>query len=202
MRKILYTISAVICLAGCVKDREQSAVVCNSQVKGDTVLYYWNFNTGDSAVKTPSVSLGAGATFKYYSSYIDFTTGSPLNAIAGDDSGMCLRVRNPSDSVIFFMPTTGYDSVTFSFAVRRSNNGPAQNSLLYTVDGTNYISDAIGANVYDIDTLFTRKEYRFACDPKVNNNPKFAIKLTMLNNNTGTSGNDRFDNVMLRAKKR
>lgn len=202
MKKIFFSIiSLTVIAAGCVKDRVQPVVVA-PVVSADTLMYFWGFNIEDSSLRTPDYGVVTGAKFKYYCSFIDYTAGSVLNLPSGADSGTCLRVRNPSDSIIFKMPTTGYDSVTFSFAARRSNSGPSLNSIFYTVDGTNYITTAIGSNTYNIDTLFNRYEYRLTTDAAINNNPAFAIKIVMSNNNTAPTGNDRFDNVSLRGKKR
>ena len=192
----------VFVFTSCVKDRTQATVVA-TPVRGDTVIYYWNFNVEDSSIQTPDLALITGAKFNYYSAYIDYTDGTPINVQNGADSGSCLRVRNPSDSIIFRMPTTGYDSVTLSYAVRRSNNGASQNAISYTVDGVNYITTAIGNNVYDVDTLFGRKEFILTQDGAINNNPKFAVKIAFRGSpdpHTATSGNCRFDNFCLKGK--
>ncbi len=202
MKKLIFSIiTLTIIAAGCVKDRLQSAVVIGP-VTSDTLMYYWNFNNADSSNHDPDFFVNTGARFNYYCSYIDYTTGSPLNLHMAADSGSCLRLRNPSDSVIFHMPTTGYDSLTLSFAERRSNSGPSSNIITYTVDGSHFTNTAIGANTYTIDTLFNQYTYVLGADPAINNNPKFAVKLTFANNNTGTTGNSRIDNFSLKGKKR
>ncbi len=202
MKKLAFIVlSIIIITSGCVKDRKQGAVVV-PPVVSDTLMYFWNFNNADSSNHAPDVAVNTGAKFSYYSAYIDYIDGSVLNLQAGADSGMALRVRNPSDSLVFHMPTTGFDSVTFSFAERRSNSGPPLNTITYTVDGVNYINTAIGSNSYSVDTLFAKYNYILSSDPQINNNPKFAIKIQFTSGNTGTSGNDRFDNVCLKGKRR
>ena len=164
-------------------------------------MYYWNFNNQDSSNRVADVAVHNGAHYSYYCAYIDFTAGSNLNLRNGADSGQCLRLRNPSDSVIFYMPTTGYDSISVEFAEEASGSGSTQNAIFYTTDGINYISTALGNNSYTVGTTFATYSYSFASDPNVKNNPKFAIKIAQLNNNTGTSGNDRIDNMSMSGVK-
>ncbi|NDC40262.1 MAG: hypothetical protein EBZ77_01740 [Chitinophagia bacterium] len=204
MKQAFIAIAAITCIfAGCVKDRKQSAIVV-PPIKGDTVLYYWSFNNGDSSQHSPDEAVNSGAGFSYYSSYIDYTDGALVNLRSGYDSGFCLRVRNPSDSIIFRMPTTGYDSVTLSYAIRNSgSSGATENAIFYTVDGSNYIADAIGNNKYPVtDTVFFQKLFTLSSDARINDNPKFAVKIVFTANNTGAKGNNRFDNVTLKGKKK
>ena len=193
-----------ISMASCLKDRLPSAPKPVVTPANDTLMYYWSFNLGDSAVRTPDFGVIAGASYDYNASYIDFTTGSSLNLYGGADTstGQCLRVRNPSTSVTFHMPTTGYDSISFSFAEQCSSSGSTLNAISYTVDGINFISTALTTNSYTVSTSFQLFTFNFAADPNVKHNPHFAVKITFLNNNTGTTGNDRFDNVSLSGVKK
>jgi hypothetical protein len=196
MKKILLFIVAVSVLAGaCIKDRIQPAAGPVVTPNGDTLMYYWSFNAQDSSKKNADFGVHSGAYFSYYCSYIDYTGGSILNLIAGIDSGQCLRLRNPYDSVIFHIPTTGYDSISLKFAIEASSSGPSQNAIYYTTDGVHYISTALSNNSYGVATTFAVQSFSFSKDINTSNNPKFAIKIVPLNNNTGTSGNDRIDNV-------
>jgi hypothetical protein len=185
----------------CIKDRIPP-VVPPVVTTGDSLLYFWDFNNGDSSNHSPSYTrAGVGtAIFNYYCAYIDTVMpGSTLNLQSFDTVvGGALRVRNPSDSIIFKMPTTGYKNVVFQFAVQRSNSGATQNAVSYTVDGTNYITTAISSNSgYTVATTFQLMTFDFSSDPMVNNNSKFAVKIQFTAANTGTTGNDRFDNVSL-----
>ena len=191
----------IIAASSCVKDRLQPATPVVVISASDTLMYYWSFNGADSSVRTADVAIHNGAFYSYYASYIDFTTGSGLNLRDGADSGSSLRLRNPYDSVIFHMPTTGYDSISVEFAAEASGSGPSQSAIYYTTDGVNYISTALGNNTFAIGTTFAAYSYSFASDANVKNNPKFAIKIVPLNNNTGTSGNDRIDNVSMSGVK-
>ena len=186
--------------ASCVKDRIPPVVGPVVIPTSDTLMYYWSFNNADSANRAPDFAVpGHTATYKYYANYIDFTGGSGLNLIGATDTGECLRVRNPSDSLIFQLPTTGYDSIVLCYAAEASSttSGCTLNTITYTTDGTHYVSTALPNNQYTLGTTFALQTFNFSSDPNVNNNPKFAVKIQFSNNNTGTSGNDRFDNLSL-----
>ena len=199
---IILLLSITVIATSCIKDRIQPVAAPVVASTGDTLMFYWDFNGSDTSIHTPSYGVNTPASFKYYANYIDYgIAGTPLNIYgAGDPTGgNGLRVRNPSDSVMFFMPTTGYDSIKFSFAVRASStsSGSTQGALYYTIDGTNYISTGLSNNTYTVDTVYSVKSFDFSANAQVKHNPKFAVKLVFVNNHTGTSGNDRFDNVSL-----
>jgi len=205
MKKLSFIIVILIAaFASCVKDRVQPISVTPPVVvpAGDTLMYFWSFNGQDSSNRKPDFAVsGHTAYFNYFSSYIDFTTGSSLNLYGTFDSGTCLRVRNPSDSLVFYMPTTGYDSVILSYAEEASSttSGSTLNDVSYTTDGVNWVTTASPSTQYqyNVDITFAVHSFNFSSDAAVNNNPKFAVKIRFDNNNTGTSGNDRFDNVSL-----
>ena len=203
-RYSILILSFALFLSACVKDRIQPAAVTPVLGSGDSLMYYWNFDNADSSQHGTSFT-GAGlsgASFKAYCSYIDYTTGTLVNIQRnGTAGGSCLRVRNPSDSIIFTMPTTGYKNITLQFAEQRSSSGPSQNSVYYTTDGKNYISSGLANNAYLVDTTFGLHGFDFSADVNTNNNSKFAVKIIFNNNNTSTSGNDRFDNVSLFGEK-
>jgi len=199
-RNLLFIVLIIIGAASCVKDRIPPVAGPVVIPTGDTLMYYWSFNGADSSHRSPDFAVpGHTATFNYYASYIDFTGGSGLNLVGTTDTGECLRVRNPSDSLVFMMPTTGYDSIVLSFAVEASSttSGCTLNTISYTTDGTHYVSTALTSNQYNVGITFGLQTFNFSSDPAVANNPKFAVKIQFSNNNTGTSGNDRFDNITL-----
>lgn len=202
-RYSILILSFALFLSACVKDRTQPAVAPPVLGSGDSLMYYWDFDNTDSSKHgaTYTITGLSGASFKAYSSYVDYTTGTLVNVQRSGTGGSCLRVRNPSDSIIFTMPTTGYKNMTFQFAEQRSSSGPPQNAIYYTTDGKNYISSGLANNAYLVDTTFGLHAFDFSADANTNNNPKFAVKIIFSNNNTGTSGNDRFDNVTLFGEK-
>ena len=198
MKRYFFFIAIItIAASSCIKDRLQPKAGPVVIPNGDTLMYYWSFNNADSSHRAPDFGVHSGGIYKYYCAYIDYTAGSVLNLHGTSDSGQCLRLRNPSDSVIFKMPTTGYDSISLSFAVEASSSGPSLNAVFYTTDGVHFISTGLTNNSYSVTTAFTLQSFSFAADPNTNDNPNFAIKIVQLNNNTGTSGNDRLDNLSL-----
>ena len=202
MKHFIILLLPVIIFASCVKDRIPPPVKVVVTSASDTVMYYWSFNGQDSSKRAPDFGVNAGATFKYYASYIDFTNGSTINLLGPiADTGQCLRVRNPSDSLIFVMPTTGFDSIVMQYAEEASSttSGSTINDISYTTDGVHYVTKALMGNSYTVGTVFALYAFDFSTDPDVNNNPKFAVKIVFANNNTGSSGNDRFDNVTLQG---
>lgn len=203
----IVALMALVTAESCVKDRLQPAATppIITPTGDDTLMYYWNFNAKDSSKHGADVSNGGGNAFYTFfagnstgtKGYVDFTTGTSINLQGSADSGSCLRLRNPADSVIFRMPTTGFKQVKLMYAEQRTSSGPSINSIYYTTDGTHYVSTALANNQYTIDTVFKQFDFDFSSDSAANNNPAFAVKIVFNNNNTGTSGNDRFDNVSL-----
>jgi Secretion system C-terminal sorting domain len=177
-----------------------------------TLIYDWNFNAADSSAHAPSytVSGGGAATYEYWCSYTDFTTGSAINKQMGDAAGNCIRFRNPSDSVTFFMPTTGYKNIQFSYAEQRTNSGSAHNQVLFSTDGVNFVPtatvDAVDSSLYTIDstdavsgdtTEWELHTFNFTASTASNNNAHFAVTIVFVGGPDSSSGNDRFDNVTL-----
>jgi hypothetical protein len=200
-RVLIFIVIVSVAFTACIKDRIQPVAPPVVISASDTLMYYWDFNNQDSSARTATFHVNNGSAFKYYCAYIDYTGGSLLNLKGTSDSGQCLRVRNPSDSLIFYMPTTGYDSISMQFAEEASSSGSSQNAISYTVDGVHFISTGLSSSSYSVDVAFASYNFSFAGDVSVKNNPKFAVKIVFLNNNTGTSGNDRIDNVSLMGKR-
>src|ERR1700722_10352031 len=101
MKRFLLVALPILLLAGCIKKRMIPAAGPVIIPSSDTVMYYWSFNNFDSSKRSADFGVNPGGTFSYYASYIDSTAGTLLGALPGVDSGSCLRVRNPSDSIVF-----------------------------------------------------------------------------------------------------
>lgn len=161
------------------------------------IVHYWNFNTAASLL-TPTVTKG-GASLSYVGTSDEYSTGSDLNARNNSVAGSALRLRNPAGTFELIVPTTNYKNIKFSFAVQRSGSGAATNTLTYTVDGTNYISTGIANNVFtpETDPTYGIVTFDFSTITAVNNNPNFKIRIDFANGSTGSSGNNRFDNIVI-----
>ena len=83
--------------------------------------------------------------------------------------------------------------------VQRSSSGAATNSISYTIDGINYITTGLPSTDYVPADMpnYNLVTFSFAGIAGVENNPNFAVKIEFSNiPPPGTSGNDRFDNIV------
>jgi len=190
-------------------------VAFNTHSNAQSTIYLWDFNAADTTVPPSYTAPGAGsASFDYWCAYIDYTTGSFVNLQPGDYVGSCIRFRNPADSVTFIMPSTHYKNLKFSYAEQRTGSGASTNMVLYTRDGVNFIPtsavDVIDSSTYTVDSTDALTDtaaatgwefhtFSFAADTLTNNNPHFAITIVFVGVSGATSGNDRFDNVVLKG---
>jgi len=212
---ILLSILTAMTIAACVKDRSTSPTTNNVSTSGDTLMYYWNFNTDTAHVRIPTHSVSSAAFLFYGGAYYDTVhPGSTLNGVGSDTipstANAAFRLRNPAGPFILYLPTTGYDSIVLKYAVTRTGKGSATNTVTYTTDGVNYINTVIASQTptYTVntnagDSAFSVISFDFSSDPAVNNNAKFAVQINFTTTNPAvdTSGNDRFDNVTVYGKK-
>lgn len=179
--------------------------------EGD-LIYYWhfnNFNTDEDVTEIPvdiEYIPNSNAKMIYTGSgprdIDDNSNGSSLNLHLGASPGRCARVRNPSvdRSLVFDVPTTGYETIRFTYAVHRTNNGQLQNHLAYSIDGFNFIQTDLLQTVFDIGLEFDVVAVDFSHIDGVNDNPNFRIRITFEGNNDTSNGNNRFDNITLHGE--
>ena len=172
--------------------------------RGQNLIHYWNFNDNSSvsAITTPAPpnTLGASLTaVTNGSSTINFAEGTGqnfstnnYNAQNGDPAGTHLRFDNAAgSSLVFTLPTTGYENINVKFATRRSGSGAEIQTWSYTTDGTTY---SFFRTINPSNTepqLFT---FDFTAVAGVNNNPNFKLKVEISTTSGFTAGNNRFDN--------
>lgn len=172
--------------------------------EGQTLLHYWNFNNNASVatITAPSQTAIAGASLTANLSGItavDFAGGTGqnfnvlnLNARNSDASGTHLRFNDPiGSSLVFSLPTTGYENAIVKFATRRSGSGAGTQVWSYSTDGTNYtFLQNVTPNNGDpgLATL------DFSSIPATDNNPNFKLKVEFQQGAGGIVGNNRFDN--------
>ncbi|UII27364.1 hypothetical protein LVD15_02735 [Fulvivirga maritima] len=188
---------ALLGLFSCTEDRVIPETIVDTT--SYDVVHYWNFNdnTSEETLITPTYSIG-GTSVIYEGSYYDDTDeGSLLNARNADEAGNALRLRNPSGDFTVSMPTTGYDDVIVTYAVRRTSSGPQREQFFYTVDGANYVKIGLENTDYAVAENFVLHQFDFQDIPEADNNPEFKIKITFDINADGDSGNSRFDNLTL-----
>jgi len=178
---------------------------------GDDLIYYWHFNTFDNPEDVTTVPVdyqlitGVSPLMTYTGTGerdIDSNNaGSTLNLHLGQESGRIARVRNPSvnRSLVFDLPTTGYQNIKFDYAVMRTNQGQLKNIVSYTLDGITYTQAGLITTEFDIFTTFNLVQLDFTAIPGVNNNPNFKVRITFEGNTTASNGNNRFDNITLKG---
>lgn len=173
-----------------------------------TLLHYWNFNDNSSAeaITAPSVSTITGAAITASAgtgiAEIDFAGGTGqnfnvlnINAQNGDPSGTHLRFNDPiGGSLVFSLPTTGYEDIIVKFATRRSGSGAGTQNWFYSADGISYTPfTTVEPNNGD-PALATLDLSGIAA---ANNNASFTLKVEFEQGTGGTVGNNRFDNFTL-----
>lgn len=189
-----------------------TAYFTESQEPVSQLIHYWHFNNLPDGTLTSvqsDFSEIQGALIRYPGTgegYMDRRTHrdedpvSNLNLQLGQepDQGAVLRARNPSNtrSLIIETPTNGYKNINLTFATTRTNNGATQQEVYYSSDG--------GAEWH-----FSGQSYTLPILPdwdlisidlsgieNVNNNDDLQFKVVFSGNNTsGSSGNNRFDNI-------
>ena len=193
---------------------------------GDTVPNVPRLKAFYSAIDTNKATIIdtlVPGTSKSYVSFVDNTPGDSCNALLGDLTTNALRVRNPSDSMqlLIFMPSTGYKNLSLVFGLESSSTGSGQSIeyYAYSVDGGNtWKTSGLTVNGTAVDTLnlLTYKSNGATIyekggppgtgyglmsiginDTSANNNPNLVFRVEFKAQNTGTSGNNRFEHVAL-----
>ena len=211
MKKIIpYLLYISLLFISCTVDREipnDDVIVDDNSV----LIHYWNFNNGSGTLTTiaPDFSLLTSSSTQITydgdgAGYMDsFSPGYDSNSRNNDVAGNGIRTRNPSDTRSLFItaPTSGYKKIVVKFATAKSSaSGASQQNYSYTVDGMNYISTGLNITAYnpEIDPLNSIVSLDFSGITSINDNPNFKIKIEFAGNTaSGTSGNNRFDNVTI-----
>ena len=212
MRKSLLT--SLICMCAFLSVSLSS----NGQA---TLIHYWNFNQFTSAVYLPAVaSLAADFSIhdtakarvtwtkqagvsSAYSTYCDFVAGDLTNARMGDTAGNGFRARNPSDSMqlLFYVPSVHYQNLSLKYACQSSSvtSGMLHQLFSYSVDsGATWITSGTGLSKWTDSAWTTYNLISVGItDAAAKNNPKLVFRITFSGNDTGSKGNNRFDNLTL-----
>jgi hypothetical protein len=173
------------------------------------MVHLWHFNnlTGNQALQavTADYSAGEPGVITYPGEgegYMDrVADGSTVNLHDGYEPGYGLRVRNPSHTreLIFSSPSTGFDSLEFSYATRRTPNGAWNQSVYASADG--------GGNWIQVGetTVVSEDWQRVLLDlsgfPQLGDNPAMKFKILFGGETApGESGNNRFDNITIKGR--
>lgn len=197
---LLPAMALCLLLSGCIKDRNFPYPPYREPQVPDPgsrqPVHYWNFNAAN--LLTPTSTIGGGALdYSGGGSYDAVSPGSVINAVGSDAAGSGLRLRNPGGVFTLTLPSTNYKDLLLSFAAQRSNNGAQHNIISYTIDGINFITDSLRPNIHQLDTSWQSFFYDFSEIRRTANNPNFKIRFNFAVNDTGSSGNDRYDNICL-----
>ena len=190
-----------------------------------TLIHYWHFNNYNlGAMHTYPIdtihSLAADysihdtskarilyseipGTSSSYSTYIDSVTADAtdtVNARMGVIPGFALRVRNPSDQMqlLFYIPTTHYYHITLKYGSESSSatHGQLHQLFDYSVDsGLTWRTSGLSISSDSAWLIYHRTTLSFTTDTMVNNNNKLVFRIKFSGNDTGSTGNNRFDNV-------
>jgi len=111
-----------------------------------------------------------------------------------------IRPRNPLDSayLYYYIPTTGYHNISLTWGAESSSttSGDGEEWFDYSIDSGATWRSALLSEPFDSAwTVFKRISVTFTSDSGVNNNPKLVFRIHFINHNTGTSGNNRIDNI-------
>ena len=170
----------------------------------------YNVHADYSSIDTSKAQIvyqTSAGTSTAFSTTLDYANpGDTINARMGhaaDTSiiSYALRPRNRSDSMElrFYIPTTHYKNILIKYESQSSSvtSGPLHQVFDYSTDsgttwkttGLSVASDSAGLAFGPVFPV------SFTTDTTVNNNPKLVFRIKFVGNSSGTSGNNRFDNV-------
>lgn len=167
---------------------------------------YTTITSRTASILYTKIPTASATFFSYMDGYPTVAADNDtINLRMGDTAGIALRPRNPTDSMqlLFYIPTTNYKNIVLTYATYSSSvgSGPLHQVFDYSVDsgatwkttGLSITTDSAWAS------SFNRVSLNFYGDTLVNNNSKLIFRLKFMGNNSGTSGNNRFDNVTIDA---
>ncbi len=213
MRKLLLILSVFI----------SAVLISVAGMAQGTLIHYWHFNNFTTAMYFPSIT-GIAADYSIHDtskakilyapmpgvSSVYPTYEDPYPTVAADTdiynlrlgqpAGTALRPRNPCDSMylLFYIPTVHYRNIVLKYESETSSlgHGPAHQVFDYSIDsGATWRTSGLSEPLDSAGTAFRLITVSFTSDSAVNNNAKLVFRITFSGNTTGTSGNNRFDNV-------
>ena len=173
-----------------------------------SIVNYWHFNTADGDLDTVHADYSNGDAYILYQQIdpmgdaigrMDDVGGSDINARAGYDADRGIRPRNPSENgeLLLTLNSEGFENLKLSYASERSGSGMLKQVLYISTDGQTF---APFGDTVIVATSYELVEFDLSGLAAANNNPNLMAKIRFFEQNTGTSGNNRFDNVVLEGK--
>jgi hypothetical protein len=173
------------------------------------LIHLWHFNElpGDDQLQSVATDYSAAepGELSYpgegpgFMDRVDDGTG--VNPGEGLEPGSGLRVRNPSHTreLVFSVPSTGFDSLELSYATRRTPSGAWNQAVYVSADGGGSWSQAGETIVVSED--WQRVILDLSGFPELDNNAGMQVRILFGGETApGESGNNRFDNIMLRGR--
>lgn len=168
-------------------------------VEIEPLIGYWNFNSsGFGNLLTSGGTLEAAqglALLRTNFANISEFQGDTLNALDGDAAGNSLSLVsnvNNGKYVELDFSTTGLEDIVLSFATRGTGTGFHQHQWKYSLDGVNFTD--FGENTANTTATWQLKELHL---PSEVNDHETIIVRVYFDGATGTSGNNRIDNLQI-----
>ena len=188
------------------------------------MIHYWHFNNTlpadgsggtlfDSQPVLADYSRLGGAAIVYkplkgvVSDWgdIDNLVGDTINQRSGykdccGEVNNAVRTRNPSDSMEFlwYIPTTRYQNIVVKYETQLSSikSGQHEQIFSYSLDSAaTFINTGLPVISNFADTIWSLVTLDLRSIPAINNNRKFVLRIDFSAPNTGSKGNNRFDNI-------
>ncbi len=192
---------------------------------GSKLIHYWHFNNSLPLDGSGGISYNGNQISPDYSrigkayiifepvlknirdtGYIDNLLGDTINQRNGyggccsDIFNNAVRTRNPSDSMQFlwFLPTNKYKNIVIKYETQLSSvkSGQREQVFSYSLDSAStFITTNLPVVSNFADTSWSLVTLDFRSLSSVNDNSKFVLKINFVGQNTGSKGNNRFDNI-------
>lgn len=217
LQKIAYTIFGLVLLSN----------VTISQTK---LIHYWHFNNTLPTTGAGGIHFGTSpinADFTRYNSkayvrytkvpncikdtgYIDNNVGDSTNqrigygaccpAYGSTTNNSSVRLRNPSDSMMFLMyiPTKNFKNIVVKYGSQASStaSGPHRQNYDYSLDsGATYITTGLPKLFDSTGIAWGKMTLNLSAISTLSNTSKLILRMKLAAPNTGSSGNIRVDNI-------
>jgi hypothetical protein len=184
-----------------------------------SLIHYWDFDSIPNDVNFPTgeaIAAGgtlggkstvSGAWLRYDGARWDRVNDpTHLNARATPyraDDDRAIRMRNPSGSITWRLPTTGHTDAVVKFAVKKSGRGAARQEIAYSVDGSKFVTTGLPYTTAQIGENWVLHTLDFSNVAAVDNKPNFTIRITPAGPGSepaNVEGNQRFDHISAEAR--
>ncbi len=179
------------------------------EVEDKPLMHYWHFNNlPDRQIYYADADWSLfpeGASISYPGAgegYMDRTDGTTQNSQQDAHAGYGLRVRNPSDTreLVIAASSENFENLVLRYAIHRTANGARQQEIHYSPDGG--LSWNFVESVEYVGEQFQVRAFDLSGYDEVDNNPDLQIRILFTGEEaSGTSGNNRFDNVSIHGNR-